>query len=352
MQFLVVDHVFVELTVHVLFFGLADGNSVLRMAVEHTRNHLRDDVTPFVLALQRQEEFLDGVENRAEVVLRILEEAEEEFSGAVACAAAHAGHGTVEVIDVVDDGLDRVGESELLVVVTVETELLVLHDAFVAGEFLIDVFLVEGAEAVDEVKHVGLAFFVDLVEGFVKFRTAVAAHSHDVERRFVAHVVEGVHHADTLVNVLDVASHAEHLVRAFGGGLHGVHVDAAHVSHHGHLHLGIDAVLDLPEQIVIAELPRAVFLRVEEFRGVLVTHFHVVYAGCCEKGVQSTHEFKRKIVLVDETAIADRAVENFNCFVVHVCVSGYWFKVVCDVILSDEIAKNPVVFHLHRKHRF
>jgi len=110
MQFLVVDHVFVELTVHVLFFGLADGNGVLRMAVEHTRDHLRDDVTPFVLALQRQEEFLDGVENRAEVVLRILEEAEEEFSGAVACAAAHAGHGAVEVVDVVDDSLDRVGE--------------------------------------------------------------------------------------------------------------------------------------------------------------------------------------------------------------------------------------------------
>ena len=107
---LVVDHVFVELAIHVLFFGLADGNSVLRMAVEHTRDHLRDDVTPFVLALQRQEEFLDGVENRAEVVLRILEEAEEEFSGAVACAAAHAGHGAVEVVDVVDNGLDRVGE--------------------------------------------------------------------------------------------------------------------------------------------------------------------------------------------------------------------------------------------------
>ena len=314
---LVVDHVFVELAIHVLFFGLADGNSVLRMAVEHTRDHLRDDVTPFVLALQRQEEFLDGVENRAEVVLRILEEAEEEFCGAIACAAAHAGHGAVEVVDVVDDSLDRVGEGELLVVVTVEAELLVLHDAFVAGEFLVDVFLVEGAEAIDEVKHVGLAFFVDLVEGFVKFRTAVAAHGHDVEGGLVTHVVEGVHHADALVDVLDVACHAEHLVRAFVGGLHGVHVHAAHVSHHGHLHLGIDAVLDLPEQIVVAELPRTVFFRVEEFRGVLVTHFHVVYAGCSEKGVQSTHEFKRKIMLVDETAIADGAVENFNGFVVH-----------------------------------
>ena len=130
------------------------------MAVEHTRDHLRDDVTPFVLALQRQEEFLDGVENRAEVVLRILEEAEEEFRGAVASAAAHAGHRTVEVVDVVDDGLDRVAEGELLVVVAVETELLVLHDAPVARDFLVDVFLVEGAEAVNEVKYVGLAFFV------------------------------------------------------------------------------------------------------------------------------------------------------------------------------------------------
>ena len=319
-EFLVVDHLFVEFAVVVAVFGLADGDGVLRMAVEHARDHLRDDVAPFVLLLQREEQFFVGVENRAQVVLRILEEAEEEFGGAVACATAHAGHGTVEVIDVVDDSLDCVAEGKLLVVVAVEAKLLVLHDALVAGEFLVDVFLVEGAEAIDEVKHVGLAFFVDLVERFVKFRAAVAAYGHDVERRFVAHVVEGVHHADALVDVLDVACDAEHLVRAFGGGLHGVHVDTAYVSHHGHLHLGIDAVLDFPEQVVFAEFPRTVFLGVEEFRGVLVTHFHVVYAGCGKEGVQSTHEFKRKIVLVDETAIADRAVENFNGFVVH---SGY-----------------------------
>ena len=313
---------FVELAVFVLVFGLADGDSVLRMAVEHTRDHLRDDVTPFVLALERQEEFLDGVENRAKIVLRILEEAEEEFRGAVASAAAHAGHRTVEVVDVVDDGLDRVGEGELLVVVTVEAELLVLHDALVAGEFLVDVFLVEGAKAVDEVKYVGLAFFVDLVEGFVEFRTAVAANGHDIERGFVAHFVEGVHHANALVDVLDVASNAEHLVRAFLCGLHGVHVHATHVGHHCHLDVGIDAVLDLPEQIVVAELPRTVFLRVEEFWRVLVTHFHIVYAGCGKECIETTDEFQREVVLVDEAAVADGAVENFNCFVVHGFMSG------------------------------
>ena len=315
--YLVVDHVFVELAVHVLFFGLANGDSVLRMAVEHTRNHLRNDVTPFVLALEWQEEFLDRVENRAQVVLRILEETEEEFRGAVACAATHAGHGTVKVVNMVDDGLNCVAEGELLVVVTMEAELLVLHDAFIAGEFLVDVFLVECAEAIDEVKHVGVAFFIHLVECFVKFRTAVAADGHDVERRFIAHVVECIHHANALVDVLDIACHAEHLVRAFGSGFHGVHVNATHVGHHGHLDLGIDTVLDLPKEVVIAELPRTVFLRVEEFRRVLVTHFHVVNAGCGKECVQSTHEFKRKIVLIDEAAVADGAVENFNCFVVH-----------------------------------
>ena len=117
---LVVNHSFVELAVFVLVFGLANGDSVLRMAVEHTRNHLRDDVAPFVLFLEREEELLDGVEHWAQIVLRILEEAEQEFGGAVASAAAHAGDGTVEVIDVVDDGLDCVAEGELLVVVTVE----------------------------------------------------------------------------------------------------------------------------------------------------------------------------------------------------------------------------------------
>jgi len=164
-RLLVVDHSFVEFAVFVLVFGFADSDSVLRVAVEHARDHLRNDVAPFVLAVQRQEQFLDGVEHRAQIVLRVLEETEQEFGGAVACAAAHARHGTVEVIDMVDDGLDGVAESELLVVVTMEAELLVLHDSLVAGEFLIDIFLVEGTEAVNEVKHVSLAFFIHLMEG-------------------------------------------------------------------------------------------------------------------------------------------------------------------------------------------
>ncbi len=217
----------------------------------------------------------------------------------------------------VDDGLDRVGEGELLVVVAVEAEFFALHDSLVAREFLVDVFLVEGAEAVDEVEHVGLAFFLHLVERFVEFRTAVTAHGHDVERRLVAHVMEGVHHADTLVDVLHVACHAEHLVGAFGGGLHGIHVHAAHVGHHGHLHLGIDAVLHFPEQVVVAELPWAVFLGVEKFGGVLVAHFHVVDAGCGKEGIEAADEFQGEIVLVDETAVADGAVEDFDAFVVH-----------------------------------
>ena len=264
----------------VAIIGFAYGNGVLRVAVEHARDHLRDDVAPFVLLLQREEQFFDGVENWAQIVFWILEEAEKQLGGAVAGATAHAGDRTVEVVDVVDDGLDRVGEGELLVVVAVEAESLVLHDAFVAGELFVDVFLVECAEAIDEVEDVGVAFFVHLVERFVEFRAAVATHGHDVERGFVAHVVEGVHHADALVDVLDVACYAEHLVRAFGGGFHGVHVHAAHVGHYGHLDLGIDAVLDFPKKVVVTEFPRSVFFRVEEFRGILVAHFHVVYAGC------------------------------------------------------------------------
>ena len=314
---LVVNHSFVEFAVFVLVFGLADGNRILRVAVEHARNHLRDDVAPFVLFLEREEEFLDGVEHWAQIVFRILEEAEQEFGRAVASTAAHAGDGTVEVIDTVDDSLDCVAEGELLVVVSVETELLVLHDASVTRDFLVDVFLVEGAKAIDEVKDVGMAFFVHLVESFVEFRTAVAAYGHDVERRFVAHVVECVHHADALVDVLHVACHAEHLVGAFAGGLHGVHVHAAHVGHHGHLHLGFDAVFHFPEQIVVAEFPRAVFLGVEKVRRVLVTHFHVVDAGCGKECIETTDEFQGEIVLVDEAAVADGAVKDFDAFVVH-----------------------------------
>ena len=82
-RFLVVHHMIVELGVVVAVFGLADGDGVLRVAVQHTRNHLRNDVAPFVLFLERQEQFLVGVKHRTQVVLRVLQESEQEFGGAV-----------------------------------------------------------------------------------------------------------------------------------------------------------------------------------------------------------------------------------------------------------------------------
>lgn len=101
----------VELAVHILFFGLTYCNSVLRMTVQYTGNHLRDDVAPFVLGLEREEQFLVSVENRTDIVLGVLQEAEEKFGSAVASATTHAGHRTIKEVHVVDDGLDGVGES-------------------------------------------------------------------------------------------------------------------------------------------------------------------------------------------------------------------------------------------------
>ena len=314
---LIIHHVVIELTVVVLVLGLANSDGILRVSVQHTRNHLRNDVAPLVLVAKRQEQFLDGIQHRTQIVLGILEEGQQQFRGAVASAATHTRDRAVQVVHMVDDCLDGIAEGQLLVVVTMETELLILHDSLIAGQFLIDIFLIEGAKAIHQIKHVSLAFFLHLMKSLVQFRAAIAAHRHDVEGGLVTHFVEGIHHADTLVNILHVACHAEHLVGAFGSGLHGVHVDAAHVSHHGHLHLGFDAVLHFPQQIVVAELPRAIFLGVKKFGRVLVAHLHVVDTGSREEGVEATHKFQREIVLVHQAAVADGAVENFNGFVVH-----------------------------------
>lgn len=48
---LIIHHMIIELGVVVLVFGLADGDGILRVTVQHTGNHLRDDVAPFVLGL-------------------------------------------------------------------------------------------------------------------------------------------------------------------------------------------------------------------------------------------------------------------------------------------------------------
>ena len=124
------------------------------MKIQGTGDHLRNDVTPFVFLTERNEEFGNRFENRTNVELRILEEGEEKFRGTVTSAAAHAGDCTVEIIDVVDDSLDRVAESELLVVVTMETKLLRLHMLTIAIDALVDIFLVEVTEGIHEVKDV------------------------------------------------------------------------------------------------------------------------------------------------------------------------------------------------------
>ena len=50
---------------------------------------------------------------------------------------------------------------------------------------------------------------------------------------------------------------------------------------------------------------------------ILITHFHVVDTGCREEGVEAAHKFQGEVVLVDQAAVADGAVKNFNGFVVH-----------------------------------
>ncbi len=287
------------------------------MQVHRTGNHLRDDVAPFVLLAKRNEQFGNRFEHGANVEFRIFEEAQEKFRRAVPRAAAHSGHRAIQVIHMVDDGLNRIAECELLVVVTVESELFRFHVFPVTLDALVDVLLVEVAEGIDEVKNVRLAFMFHLVERLVEFRSAIAAHRHNVQRRFETQIVERIHQIDSLVDVLHVACDADHLVRGFGSGLDGLHVHASDIRHYGELHRAVDAVADLPKQIVLAKFPRSVFLRVEKFRRILIPHFHIVDARRRQKLVKTTDKFQTEIVLVDEAAIADGAVENLDGWIIH-----------------------------------
>ena len=97
------------------------------MSVELTCEHIRNVISPFyAVFLELMSVFLNNFQNRCNLILRILEEAEQKLECAVACTSAHSVNGSVKVAYALSHSLNCVCKCKLLVVVCVNAYSLVV----------------------------------------------------------------------------------------------------------------------------------------------------------------------------------------------------------------------------------
>lgn len=284
------------------------------MLVEDAVDEVGDLVAPEPFLLHLHEVLLDEGEDGADVVLGVFQKTEEELGGAVAGGAAHAEDAAVDVVDALDDALNRIREGELLVVVAVDADLLALEDTHVFLGEVVDLLGVEVAEAVDEVDDVEVGVG-ELVEGFLEVGLEDVGCGHDVDAYLVAGVFAVLAEVDGLVDLLGVGGDAVHGDDGLILGEDGVVVGAADVAHDGDL--GVGGVGDLAQELLVAEAPGAVLLDVELLLVGAIAELDIVHPRAHEAVIDLADQLLAEIPVVHEATIADGAVQGLDLRAVH-----------------------------------
>ena len=81
--------------------------------------------SPIDGGLQGQDVILQQLDHRPQAELGIAEETQQQFHGAVAGSSSQSSHRGIHAIGTQDDGFDRVGEGQLLIVVGMDADLFV-----------------------------------------------------------------------------------------------------------------------------------------------------------------------------------------------------------------------------------
>jgi len=281
--------------------------------VELAADVVGDAGAPVEFLAEGDEVVLQELEDGTELEFGVAEEAEEEFHGAVAGAAAEAGHGGVYAVGAVDDAFDGVGEGELEVVVHVEADF--FFGVFAGFEVLLDEHFdllgVEGAVGVDDDEGVGGGFGED-IQGLIEFGFLDGGDGHEVGGDFVAHVLGVLDHLGGFGDLGDVEGDADEIDDAFVFGDDVVLpvALAAGVGHDGEFEGLFGFADDAADGVFLAEAPVAVLAAGEEFAGGAVADFHVIDAGGDAGVVDGADDVVVEAVVVDEAAVADGAVER------------------------------------------
>ncbi len=174
-----------ELAKRIAVNAFHESHGRARMLVQHARYRVRDLVAPPEILLHCDEVVLDEVQDRAHVELRILQKTNQQFQRAVSAGASDSVHASVDVVDAFNDAFDRVGEGKLLVVVTVDPNLLSWKARQILFGQVMNLLGIEIAEAVDKIDHLEVRHG-EFVEGFIQFRLKRMRYRHYVYGNLIA----------------------------------------------------------------------------------------------------------------------------------------------------------------------
>jgi len=244
--------------------------------------------TPLNGFSQFQHVFLQQLQDGPKLELGIAQEAKEQFHGTVACSPAKAGHGGVSAIATEDDYFNRIGESQLLIVVGVNANLLIGADIRL-GEFF------------KRLINLGLGYGGD---------------GHEIAGGFIAHFVSMLYHFHRFGNLIDVTGYADDVEDALIARFDlRFPVALAGVGHGGEFEAGLFSIVvayDPAHVLLVAVAPRAELVPREQSRGVLVADFHVIEPSSDAGVIYGPDDLVGELVVVDEPAVADGAVEHFK----------------------------------------
>ena len=284
------------------------------MLVHLAGEHIRDRVAPVQLLAQRDEMLLDALQYGAEVEFWVFQEADEQLQRAVARAAPQPVDGGVQAAGAQDQRLDGVGVRELLVVVRVNADHLAAPlDGLQEGQRQVANLLgIERAEAVHQVDGVHRALHQRRQRVF-KVAVQHGGDRHQVERGLVPLLVRVGDHVDGGGNLVDVGGHADAVEDALLLWQDvGVVIRPLGIRHGAQLHLARVVAHDSPDVVFVGILPRAVLLAREDLLRCLVADLHIIHTGGHAGVVDRLHEMFLEQMIVDQPAVAYRAVQHLD----------------------------------------
>lgn len=311
------DDLVIEIDEIILVGAGAELHRGAGMTVVLAGDDIRRQGAPLQCLAQFHEMLLKEFPDRTTVEFRIAEEPEKEFHRAVPRAAAEPVHGRIDTVNTQDDRLDCVGERELLVVVGVDPHLFPrpLDRVEILSHEDVELLAVERAETVHDEDDINRCRGEHL-EGLIDFGVLDGGDGHEVAGGLIAFFVRALDHVHRFGDLVHITGHPDHVQDALILGKDvGLPVALAGIGHHREFQAGCLRVVvagDAADILLRTAAEWTVLVLREKAPGVLVSDLHIIDARLNAGFVDRLDEIVVELMVVDETTVADGAVEHLQ----------------------------------------
>ena len=306
-----------------------DAQRFFGVNVQLARKHVRYAVAPENIFFKGQNLRTDGFQNGHQVEFGILQKAHQQLQRTVAGAASQTIERAIHVIGILDNRLNGIGIGQLLLIVTVNTNFGFLYVLFEFLQVVVHIFAVQRPETVHNVHSENAGFLFNLLQRLFQFPFDGMRNRHDIDRGSVPLLVSTVGQVNGFIHIPHIGGNPDHIHRAVFFGTQILSKRFMGILHYGDFALVIHALNHLPDIVIFGEPPDAELFRIEHLLTVPIAQLHHIHAGLRQQAEYVFHHFKRKMRVVHQSAIANRAIDNFQLRSVHVMLLEIAFRLFC-----------------------